>query len=195
MRPSTILLAVLTVLSGVATIVLAVRIGPGGGLGFAEVLRLGGVVTLGFGTALAVTVGNRRRRDRLRTETESSPGTVFVEAHARGRSSAELEAWSPRTAVRFPCDLGFDRDGMTARPRRGGGRGVHVATADEVLGFDVFDDRTPLGSTSRWGIAIRLAPRAAGPTTVHVWINDGQPNQDEYAMRRTIARIEAALGR
>lgn len=194
-RPSTILLAVLTLLSAVATIVGAVLVGPGDGLGFVQVLRLGGIVTVVLAAVLGITVGNRRRRDRLRTETEANPGAVFVEAHARGRSSAELEAWSPGIGIGFPCDLGFDRDGMTARPRRGGGRGVLVATPAEVLGFDVFDERTSLGSTSRWGIAIRLAPRTTGPATVHVWINDGQPDQDEYAMRRTIARIETALGR
>jgi hypothetical protein len=193
-RPSTILPTLLTVVSGVATVVLAVLVGPGDEPGFVQVLRLGGLVTVGFGGALVITVTNRRRRDRLRAETEADPDTVFVEAHARDWSAAELQTWSAGLPVRFPCDLGFDRDGMTARTRRGGHR-VLVATAREVLGFDVFDEPTPLGSTSRWGIAIHLAPRAAGPATLHLWLIDGQPNQDEYAMRRTIARIEAALGR
>lgn len=29
---------------------------------------------------------------------------------------------------------------------------------------------------------------------MHLWMSDEQPHQDEYAMRRTIMKIEKALG-
>ncbi|MBM7475928.1 hypothetical protein [Curtobacterium herbarum] len=69
-----------------------------------------------------------------------------------------------------------------------------IATRQEIVGFDVFDEPSPLGSTKLYGIAISLTPREAGPATVHLWMSDAQQHQDEYAMRRTIATIEKALG-
>jgi hypothetical protein len=195
MRPSTILLTALTVVFGAATIVLAVLIGPGDRAGFAEVLRLGLLVTVGFGSAVVISVTNRRRRDRLQGESDANPGVVFVNAHATSSTAAELAAWTPGLRIRFPCDLGFGRDGLTSWASRTATTGIPIATRDEIAGFDVFDQRTPLGSTSRWGIAIHLAPRTTGPGTVRLWIVDGEQYQDEYAMRRTISRIEAALGR
>ncbi|MBT2503776.1 hypothetical protein [Curtobacterium sp. ISL-83] len=193
-RPSTILLTTLTVVFAAATIVLAVLVGPGNPDGLVQVLRLGGIVTIGFGAGLAISVVNHRRRDRLQRETEANPGAVFVEAHATDSTLAELEAWSPGLGPRFPCDLGFDRNGLRTWSRRGEREGVLIATRPEITGFEVFDEQIPLGSTLRWGIAVRLAPRAAGPGFVRLWMIDGQPNHDEYAMRRTIPRIESALG-
>jgi hypothetical protein len=195
MRPSTILLTALTVAFGAATIVLAVLAGPGNAAGLAQVLRVGGLVTLGFGVSLVLTLVNRRRRRRLRREADAHPGTVFVNAHATGSTVADLAAWSPGLQLRFPCDLGFDRNGVSSWSSGDADEGVPIASRQEITGFDVFDERTPLGSTSRWGIAIRLAPRTTGPGTVRLWLIDDQTDQDEYTMRRTISRIEAALGR
>ncbi|NII40267.1 hypothetical protein E9228_000903 [Curtobacterium flaccumfaciens] len=194
MRPSTILLTVLTSVFGAATLVLAVLVGTGDTQALLQVLRLGGLVTTGFAAGLVITVTNRRRRERLQRKSDASPGTFFVNAHPTGSTYDELDAWRPDLRVWFPCDLGFDRSGMTAWPDEGGGGGVLIATRQEISGFDVFGDPTPLGSTNRWGIAISLARRETGPTTVHLWTLDEQQNHDEYAMRRTIARIETALG-
>jgi hypothetical protein len=194
MRPSTILLTAFTILFGATTIVLAVSVGPRDTGSFVEVLRLGGLVTIGFGAATALTVINRRRRDRLQNESRANPGTAFINARATDSTVADLEAWSPGLEIRFPCDLGFDRAGMTSWSSRHSKKGKQIATRQEITGFDVFDERTPLGSTSRWGIAITPAPRAAGSVTVRLWSIDEQRNQDEYAMRRTISRIESALG-
>jgi hypothetical protein len=73
-------------------------------------------------------------------------------------------------------------------------KGTWIIARDEILGFEVFGEATALGSTSRWGIAIRLAARTTGPGMVHFWMIDGQRNQDEYTMRQTVARIESVLG-
>ncbi|WP_267419657.1 MULTISPECIES: hypothetical protein [unclassified Curtobacterium] len=194
MRPSTVLLTCLTAVFGIATIVLAVRVSTAGVEEVLQVLRLGGIVTVGFGAALLITVVNRRRRDRLRTASEAHPGTLFVNAHSTGSTAAELAAWSPGLRVAFPCDLGFDTNGLTSWPTRAGEEGTLIATRREISGFDVFDEPTPLGSTSRWGIAVRLTSSTAGSGRVHLWLLDGEPYADEFAMRATIARIESALG-
>ncbi|PZE56990.1 hypothetical protein DEJ33_12725 [Curtobacterium sp. MCPF17_047] len=198
MRPSTILLALLTGVFGAATIVLALLVGTDDTQVLLQVLRLGGLVTIGFGAGLVITVGNRRRRERLQRKSEVSPGTFFVDAYPTGSTYDELDAWRPGLRVWFPCDLGFDRNGITAWPDDGGGAGIPIATRQEVTGLEVFSDGTPLGSTNRWGIAIALAPseavsRDAGTATVHLWMLDDQQNHDEYAMRRTISKIETAL--
>lgn len=194
MRPSTILLATFTALFGVATIVLALLVGTGDMEVLFQVLRLGGLVTVGFAAGLVITVTNRRRRERLQRKSDTSPGTFFVNAHPTDTTYGELDAWRPALRVFFPCDLGFDRNGITAWPDEGSGPGVPIATRQEVTGFDVFSAPTPLGSTNLYGIAISLAPREAGPATVHLWMLDEQQNHDEYAMRQTISRIEQALG-
>ncbi|MDN4649305.1 hypothetical protein [Curtobacterium sp. PsM8] len=194
MRPSTILLATFTALFGVATIVLALLVGTGDMEVLFQVLRLGGLVTVGFAAGLVITVTNRRRRERLQRKSDTSPGTFFVNAHPTDTTYDELDAWRPALRVFFPCDLGFDRNGITAWPDEGSGPGVPIATRQEVTGFDVFSAPTPLGSTNLYGIAISLAPREAGPATVHLWMLDEQQNHDEYAMRQTISRIEHALG-
>jgi hypothetical protein len=195
MRPSTIILASLTILFAAATTVVAVLVRPDHAEGFLEVLRVGGFATIAFGAACVIGVINRRRRSRLKSEGEAHPGIVFVNAHATDSTAAELATWSPGVAVRFPCDLGFDRNGVTSWTRRDDTTGTPIAGRKDISGFDVFDQRTPLGSSSRWGIVLHLAPRDAGPAAVHLWVNDGQANQDEYTMHRTISRIKAALGK
>lgn len=194
MRPSTILLAVITVVFGVATIVLAVLIGTDGGRALSTELRLGIFITFGFGVACVTTEVNFRRRERLRKKAETHPGTAFVTAHATEATAADLSAWSPRLRVSFPCDLGFDRRGITSWSTRDDGRSTPIALRSEVLGFDVFSEPTPHGVAHRWGIVVHLAPRSSGPGAVHLWVADDQPAQDEYAMRRMIRRIESALG-
>lgn len=193
MRPATILLAALTGVFGAATIVLVILVGTDDTEALLRVLRLGGLVTIGFGTGLVVTVTNRRRRARLQHKSVASPGTFFVNAHPTDPTLDELGAWRPDLRVRFPCDLGFDRNGVTAWPDDGSGAGIPIATRQEVTGLDVFDEPTPRGLVSRWGIAISLAPREVGPASVHLWMLDEQQNHDEYAMRRTISRIEKSL--
>jgi hypothetical protein len=194
MRPSTILLTALTSVFGAATIVLALLVGTGDMEVLFQVLRLGGLVTIGFAGGLVVTVTNRRRRERLQQKSVASPGTFFVNAHPTDTTYDELDAWRPALRVFFPCDLGFDRNGITAWPDEGGRPGISIAERQEVTGFEVFDEPTPRGVAFRWGIAISLASREAGPATVHLWMSDEQQHQDEYAMRRTIAKIEKALG-
>lgn len=194
MRPSTILLATFTALFGVATIVLALLVGTGDMEVLFQVLRLGGLVTVGFAAGLVITVTNRRRRERLQQKSVASPGTFFVNARPTDTTYGELDAWRPALRVFFPCDLGFDRNGITAWPDEGSGPAIPIATRQEVTGFDVFDEPTPRGVAFRWGIAVSLTPREAGPATVHLWMSDEQPHQDEYAMRRTITKIEKALG-
>lgn len=194
MRPSTILLAAITVAFGVATIVLAVLIGADGGRALSTELRLGILVTFGFGVACVTTEVNHRRRARLRHKAETHPGIAFVTAHATESTAADLAAWSPRLRVWFPCDLGFDRTGISSWSTRNDGQGTPIALRSEVVGFDVFSEPTPRGVAYRWGIVVRLAPRTSGPGAVHLWVADDQPAQDEYAMRRTIRRIESALG-
>jgi len=115
-------------------------------------------------------------------------------AHATESTAADLSAWSPTLRVWFPCDLGFDRTGITSWSTRGDGQGTPIALRSEVLGFDVFSEPTPHGVAYRWGIVVHLAPRTSGPGRVRLWAADEQPAQDEYAMRRTIRRIESALG-
>ena len=119
---------------------------------------------------------------------------AFVTAHATEATAADLSAWSPRLRVWFPCDLGFDRRGITSWSTRDDGRSTPIALRSEVLGFDVFSEPTPHGVAHRWGIVVHLAPRSSGPGAVHLWVADDQPAQDEYAMRRMIRRIESALG-
>jgi len=193
-RPSTVLLAAITVVFGVATIVCAVLIGTDGGRALSTELRLGILVTFGFGVACVTTEVNHRRRARLRQKTETHPGTAFVTAHATEATAADLSAWSPSLRVWFPCDLGFDRTGITSWSTRNDGHGTPIALRSEVLGFDVFHEPTPRGVAYRWGIVVHLAPRTSGPGAVHLWVADDQPAQDEYAMRRTISRLESALG-
>jgi hypothetical protein len=194
MRPSTILLAVFTVVFGAATVVLAVLIGTDEARALSTELRLGILVTLGFGVACVTTEVNHRRRARLRHKAETHPGTAFVTAHATETTAADLAAWNPRLRIRFPCDLGFDRTGITVWSTRPDTRGTPIALRSEVLGFDVFSEPTPRGVAFRWGIVVHLAPRTRGPGAVRLWVADDQPAQDEYAMRRTIRRIESALG-
>ena len=194
MRPSTIILAVLTVVFGVGTVVLLVRFGPGDTGPFLTTLRLGGLVTVGFGAACVIGVVNRRRGERIRDRETAHPGVAFVSARPARSAGRDLAAWSPGVSVRFPCDLAFDPSGVAVWDRRTDERTATIASRREILGFDVFDDTTPLGSTSHWGIAMRLAPRSARPATIHLWIGDEQTQQYEYAMRRTITRIERALG-
>jgi hypothetical protein len=194
-RPSTILLAAITVVFGAATIVLAVLIGTDEERALSTELRLGILITFGFGVACVTTEVNHRRRARLQQKAETHPGTVFVTAHATESTAADLTAWSPRLRVWFPCDLGFDRTGITSWSTRNDGQGTPIALRSEVLGFDVFSEPTPRGVAYQWGIVVRLAPRTSGPGAVHLWVADDQPAQDEYAMRRTISRIESALGR
>lgn len=194
MRPSTIILLSLTILFAAGTAILAVFVGPSNTGGFIQVLRVGALVTCGFGAACLISVVNRRRRDRLKSESDAHPGVFFVNAHAADLTAAELSAWSPGLTVYFPCDLGFDTTGITSWSSRNGTTGTQISERKEITGFDVFDQRTPLGSSSRYGIVIHFAPRTAGPGTVHLWAIDGQPNQDEYTMRQLIARINAALG-
>ncbi|TCL87829.1 hypothetical protein EDF31_102538 [Curtobacterium sp. PhB142] len=195
MRPSTILLAAITVVFGAATIVLAVLIGNDEGRALTTELRLGILITFGFGVACVTTEINHRRRARLQQKAEIHPGTAFVTAHATDTTAADLAAWSPRLRIWFPCDLGFDRTGITSWSTRNDGRGTPIALRSEVLGFDVFSEPTPRGVAYRWGIVVHLAARTSGPGAVHLWVADDQPAQDEYAMRRTISRIESALGR
>ena len=194
MRPSTILLAAVTVVFGVATIAVAVLIGTDGGRALSTELRLGILITFVFGVACFTTEVNHRRRARLRQKAETHPGTAFVTAHATETTVADLSAWSPRLRVSFPCDLGFDRTGITSWSTRNDGQGTPIALRSEVLGFDVFSEPTPRGVAYRWGIVVHLAPRTLGPGVVHLWVADDQPAQDEYAMRRTISRIASALG-
>ncbi|WP_156463520.1 hypothetical protein [Curtobacterium sp. Leaf183] len=193
-RPSTILLAAITVVFGAATIVLAVLIGTDEGRALSTELRLGMLITFGFGVACVTTEVNHRRRARLRQKAETHPGTVFVTAHATESTATDLTAWNPRLRVWFPCDLGFDRTGITHWSTRNDGHGTPIALRSEVLGFDVFREPTPRGVAYRWGIVVRLAPRTSVPGAVRMWVADDQPAQDEYAMRRTISRIESALG-
>lgn len=193
-RPSTILLAAITVVFGAATIVLAVVIGIDEGRALSTEFRLGILITFGFGVACVTTEVSHRRRARLQQKAETHPGTVFVTAHATESTAADLTAWSPRLRVWFPCDLGFDRTGITSWSTRNDGQGTQIALRSEVLGFDVFREPTPRGVAYRWGIVVRLAPRTLGPGAIRLWVADDQPAQDEYAMRRTISRIESALG-
>lgn len=193
-RTSTIVLAAVTVVSGVATIVLAVLIGTDGERAQSVELRLGVLITFFFGVACVSTEVNHRRLARLRRKTETHPGTAFVTAHATDATANDLSAWSPSLRVRFPCDLGFDRTGITSWPTHGDEYGTPIALRSEVLGFDVFSEPTPRGVAYRWGIVVHLAPRTSGPGAVRLWVADDQPAQDEYAMRRTIRRIESALG-
>ncbi|WP_141718959.1 hypothetical protein [Curtobacterium sp. ER1/6] len=193
MRPSTILLAAVTVVSGAATIVFAVLIGTDEGRGLSVELRLGILITFGFGVACVTTEGTHRRRARLRQKAETHPDTAFVTAHETETTAADLSAWSPTLRVRFPCDLGFDGTGITSWSTRGGEQRTPIALRSEVLGFDVFSEPTPRGVAYRWGIVVHLAPRTSGAGAVHLWVVDDQPAQDEYAMRRTIRRIESAL--
>lgn len=196
MRRSTILLTAFTATFGVATIVLAIAVGTGSGgeLAVIQVLRLGGLTTVGFGAGLFISVANRRRRDRLRTATEAHPGTVFVSAHDTPSTAGELAAWRPGLRLRFPCDLGFDPDGMTSWPTHKGEEQARIASRREITGFDVFSAQTPLGSTNRYGVAVQLTSSTGSSGNVHLWLLDGQQYADEFAMRKTIARIEAALG-
>lgn len=194
MRPPTILLAAITVVFGVATIVLAVLIGTGEERALSTELRLGILVTLGFGVACVTTEVDHRRQARLRQKVEAHPGTAFVTAHATEATAGDLSAWNPTLRVRFPCDLGFDRTGITSWSTRNDGHGTPIALRSEVLGFEVFSEPTPRGVAYRWGIVVHLAPRTSAPGAVHLWVADDQPAQDEYAMRRTISRIESALG-
>ncbi|PZO60200.1 MAG: hypothetical protein DI639_05345 [Leifsonia xyli] len=145
MRPSTIVLAAITVVFGAATIVLAVLIGTDEGRALSTELRLSILITFGFGVACVTTEVNHRRRARLQQKAEIHPGTAFVTAHATESTAADLAAWSPRLRVWFPCDLGFDRTGITSWSTRNDGQGTPTAHRSEVLGFDVFSEPTPRG--------------------------------------------------
>lgn len=193
MRPSTILLAAITAVFGVATIVLAVLIGTDAEQALSTELRLGILVTFGFAVACVTTEVNHRRRARLRHKAETHPGTAFVTAHATETTVADLAAWNPRLRIWFPCDLGFDRTGITVWSTSPDGQGTPIALRAEVRGFDVFREPTPRGVAFRWGIVVHLAPRTRGPGAVRLWVADDRPAQDEYATRRTIRRIESAL--
>jgi hypothetical protein len=63
-RPPTILLTVLTAVFGAATIVLAVRVGPGNALGFVQVLRVG---TLIISHAISDSIGAGSRSGQFVT--------------------------------------------------------------------------------------------------------------------------------
>jgi hypothetical protein len=193
-RPSTIFLAAITVVFGVATIVLAVLIGTDSGGALSTELRLGILITFVFGLACVTTEVNHRRRARLRRKAEAHPATAFVTAQATDTTAADLAVWNPRLRIWFPCDLGFDRTGITSWSTGNDEQGTPIAPRSEVLGFDVFREPTPRGVAYRWGIVVHLAPRTLGPGAVHLWVADDQPAQDAYALRRPINRIEAALG-
>ncbi len=166
-----------TVVSGVATIVLAVLIGTDGERESVE-LRLGVLIT-------RRRLRQHRGLARLRRKTETHPGTAFVTAHATDATANDLSAWSPSLRVRFPCDLGFDRTGRAGRRtvtstghRSPSGRRCSASTSSASA-----PSRTDRRPPRAQDIGARSGPPGRRP-----------PAQDEYAMRRTIRRIESALG-
>lgn len=193
-RPTTILLAAITAVFGGASIIFAVLIGTDQGPALSTELSLGILITLGLGVACVATGVNHRRLARLRLASGTHPDIAFVTAHAADSTAIDFQAWSPGLRVQFPCELGFDRTGMTEWSTSAVEQGTLIVARSEMLGFDLFSEPTPRSVAVRWGIRLRLAPRAHGPGVVHLWVADDQPAQDEYAMRQTIRRIESALG-